>query len=858
MIFSEKVRNHFLHYFDRRAQMNKLPSTPHGDSERRRCNDVAKIRDAMLSVAADDYTVRISDSISCDEFAELATAFDAMAEKLAANTLRLSHIYEATAASERIFRELVEKANSIILKWDSNGSILYLNGFAETFFGFSTGELIGSNIIGTIVPETETSGRDLVKLMGEICKNPAAFINNKNENMRKNGDRVWVSWNNHPLVSADGKIEEILSVGQDITESIKIKEKLMKSEQRFRSFVENVNDVLFALTPLGIFSYVSPQWKVAFGYEISETIGKPFVPFVHPDDVAACFEFLQLVVTTGQKQSGVEYRVLCKNGLYLWYTANASLITDPVDGSLMLVAIGRDITERKLAEEALRLSEEKFSAAFRSSPDAITITRLSDNVFLEVNDGFTAITGYCAKEVVGRSPGELSMLTDSAQETDFLRDIEGSGAVNNAVTRFRRKDGSEFSGQISARIVNIYNEPHVLAVTRDITDRELIQKELLKAQKLESISVLAGGIAHNFNNVLTGVIGYISFAKKHLGDPEKVLNLLESAEKSSYRAAALARQLLQFSRGGSPVKKPVFVDELVQESVSLFLTGTNVSGSIDCHPHQAINADAQQISQAFNNIILNAVHAMPDGGTLEVRVNGAKLTTGNRHSLPAGDYVEIVFADSGCGIRKEDLHKIYDPYFTTKDSGTGLGLSTAFSIINRHNGRIEITSDLGKNTRVTILLPSFTDKPAGVTASAKRAELHRKDISILVMDDEAMIRDLVADLLDEQGYGVKTCATGEAAVALYAAAMEEGAAYSLVILDLIIQGGMGGVQAAKLILAHNPQAILVVSSGYADDPAVEEYGKYGFSGAIMKPYSAKQLEETIKQLLPPSPLTATI
>ncbi|MDD2736150.1 MAG: PAS domain S-box protein [Desulfuromonadaceae bacterium] len=590
--------------------MNDSPSTPPDTDERKRCNDIAIIQDAMLRVAADDYSVRISDSICCSEFGELARVFDVMAEKLE----------------------------------------------------------------------------------------------------------------------------------QDITERIKTDKKLMKSEQRFRSFVENVNDVLFALTPLGVFCYVSPQWKLAFGYEISETIGQPFTPFVHPDDVAPCFEFLQRVISTGQKQSGVEYRVLCKDGCYLWYTANASLITDPVDGTLMLVAIGRDITERKLTEEALRLSEEKFSAAFRSSPDAITITRLSDSVFLEVNEGFAAITGYVAQEVVGRSPRELNLLTDPAQEELFLRGLEDSGTVNNAVAHFRRKDGSEFSGQISARIVKIYNEPHVLSVTRDITDRERMQKELLKAQKLESISILAGGIAHNFNNVLTGVIGYISFAKKHLGNPDKVLPLLDSAEKSSHRAAALARQLLMFSRGGSPVRKPVLVDELVREAVSLFLTDTNVSGSIDCQPLQVIHADAQLISQAFNNIVLNAVHAMPEGGTLTVRVNGARLSAGNRHSLPSGDYVGIIFTDSGCGIRKEDLHKIYDPYFTTKDSGTGLGLSTAFSIINRHGGRIEITSNSGKSTTVTVLLPSSTEKPAGDAAEEKHSELHRNDIS---MDDEEMIRDLV-------------------------------------------------------------------------------------------------------------------
>ncbi|HIJ86817.1 MAG TPA: PAS domain S-box protein [Desulfuromonadales bacterium] len=555
-----------------------------------KCNDVTIIRDAMQHVAGGDNAVRIADSICSGEYGELATAFNAMAEKLATNALRLSSAYEAKAKSENSYRELVEKANSIILKWDSNGRVIYLNAFAEHFFGYSRGEIIGQSIIGTIVPETETSGRDLVMLMKNICRDPASYMNNSNENSRKNGERVWVSWNNHPMTGADGTVEGILSVGQDITETIKTKEQLMRSEQRFRSFVENVNDVLFALTPSGVFDYVSPQWKVAFGYEPGDTIGKPFMPFVHPDDVSVCLEFMSLVFRTGEKQGGVEYRVLCKDGRYLWYTANASLITDPVYGTPILVAIGRDITEYKL-----------------------------------------------------------------------------------------------------------------------------MQKELLKVQKFESISILAGGIAHNFNNVLTGVIGYISYAKKHLSNPDKVLPLLDAAEKSSYRAAGLAQQLLTYSRGGSPERKPLEVDELLRESVALFLTGTNIRGIIDCAHHQTIHADEQQIRQAFNNIILNAVHAMPEGGPLAVRVNSIELPAGNRHSLAAGDYVEIVFTDRGCGIRREDLHKIYDPYFTTKESGAGLGLSTTFSIINKHGGHIEVTSEIGKGSTVRLLLPSYAEKPAAST-----------------------------------------------------------------------------------------------------------------------------------------------
>jgi two-component system cell cycle sensor histidine kinase/response regulator CckA len=489
--------------------------------------------------------------------------------------------------------------------------------------------------------------------------------------------------------------------------------KLQQSEQRFRSFVENANDVVFALTPSGFFSYVSPNWTTAFGYGLDETIGQPFAPFVHADDVPRCMEYLKQVMETGDKQNGVEYRVLHKNGGWIWYKANGSLMREVDNEDAIFIGIGRDITEKKKAEETLRQSEEKFSAAFHASPDAVTLTRLSDGTFLEINTGYTALTGYQPEEAIGKTALELGIWDDPLDRVQLMRDLHDNGIVHNKEFRFKRKDGSMRTGQMSMRIIEINGELCILGITRDVTEHEYLQNELIKAQKLESIGILAGGIAHNFNNVLTGVIGYISYAKKHLGDTNKVLQILESAEKSSYRAAGLARQLLTFSQGDSPIRKPVSVDALVDESVSLFLSGSNVKGTISCTSHQIINVDSQQISQAFNNIVLNALQAMPDGGTLSVHVSSVTLHKDNRYSLQPGDYAKIIFEDSGCGIGKDDLIKIYDPYFTTKDSGTGLGLSTTHSIISKHGGHIDIASEVGKGTIVTILLPTSPEKETG-------------------------------------------------------------------------------------------------------------------------------------------------
>lgn len=810
---------------------------------------IVAIRDAMHKISRGELDTRIGDTVSGGEFGELATAFDAMAERLSTNARSLSQAYEDQKASESKYRELVENANSIILKWDRDGRVTYFNEFAESFFGYSNSEIVGQGLIGTIVPDTESGGRNLVDMIRTICNHPAEFINNENENIRKNGERVWISWNNHPLTGPDGTIVGVLSVGQDITERKKIEGKLQKSEQRFRSFVENVNDVLFALTPSGVFTYVSPQWKEVFGYELGETLGHLFVPFVHPDDVPSCFTFLKKVFETGKKQSGVEYRVLCKNGTYLWYKANASLILDPVSGAPTLVGIGRDITERKQAEKTLRQSEEKFSAAFRSSPDAVTLSRLSDGSYLEVNEGFTAITGYTPEEALGKTSNELQLWIDPDKRVALLQELKEHKIAKDVEARFRRKDGAVLVGQVSARVIEINGELYVLGITRDVTEREHIQKELLKAQKLESISVLAGGIAHNFNNVLTGVIGYISYARKHLTDSNKVLHILEAAEKSSYRAADLARQLLTFSQGSSPVRKSVAVDTLVQESVSLFLSGTNVKGIISCSSHQTIHADSQQINQAFNNIVLNALQAMPDGGTLTVKADAVTLRAGNKFALQPAAYVQIIFTDTGQGIKKEDLGKIFDPYFTTKACGTGLGLSTTHSIISKHGGYIDISSEAGRGTTVTILLPASAEVHPENACNNKLEELDKTEVSILVMDDEELIRQLAGEILQYLGYEVTTCCNGEEAIALYKKSMDAQKPFAVVIMDLVIPGAMGGIEAARHILDLAPQACLIASSGYSNDPAIAEHTSYGFCETIIKPYNADELSRALQNVL---------
>ncbi|ABQ24603.1 hybrid sensor histidine kinase/response regulator [Geotalea uraniireducens] len=346
-------------------------------------------------------------------------------------------------------------------------------------------------------------------------------------------------------------------------------------------------------------------------------------------------------------------------------------------------------------------------------------------------------------------------------------------------------------------------------------------------------------------------MGNVSFAQMFLDASHKSYKPLAEAEKASVRAGELAHQLLTFARGGEPVKKLVSLLQLVNETVSLVLSGSNVKGTIEIPDSiHAIEADEGQMSQVFHNIIINATQAMPDGGTLTVTARNASLDSANTMNLPGGRYVRLSFADQGCGIPDGDLNKVFNPYFTTKSSGSGLGLASAHSIVNRHGGHIGVSSVPGKGTTFTIHLPSIgeTYSTHQTDSVAQSADAHTGG-SILVMDDEEFIRDITTEMLEYLGYQATACENGAEAIVQYKAARESGVPFSAVIMDLTIPGGMGGKEAAQQILDIDPKACLIVSSGYSNDPVMADYSAYGFNGAIAKPYNMTEFGQLLSSKL---------
>ena len=512
--------------------------------------------------------------------------------------------------------------------------------------------------------------------------------------------------------------------------------------------------------------------------------------------------------------------------------------------------------QRREAENQLASEKEQLAVTLRSIGDGVITTDINGRIVL-VNKVAEALTGWTQREAAGRPLTEVFRIINERTRVPCENPVDKVLATGGIVglanhTALLAKDGRELiiadSGapirDRDSRIVG------VVLVFRDITNQDRIEKELTKVRKLEAVGILAGGIAHDFNNILAGIMGNISLALLKNGLPDKTRNLLTEAEKATSRATNLTRQLLTFAKGGEPVKETASLDNVIRDSANFVLHGENVASRFDI-PEDLwlVDIDRGQISQVIQNIVLNAGQAMPEGGTVKISCANVPAAESRDLSLPIdGRSVKISIEDTGIGIPPKAIDKIFDPYYSTKHHGSGLGLSICHSIITQHGGHIEVASEPGVGTTFTIYLPA-SEKTRDLVVEPDVSAESRTGAKIMVMDDEEMVRKIAGKMLTHLGHEVETAVDGQEAIELYRQAREAGAGFDLVIMDLTIPGGMGGKEAVQKILAIDPEAKVVVSSGYSNDPILADYTTYGFCAAIGKPYKTDELGQLINQVL---------
>lgn len=508
-----------------------------------------------------------------------------------------------------------------------------------------------------------------------------------------------------------------------------------------------------------------------------------------------------------------------------------------------------DITERKKDERHLQEAYDIIN----ESPAVTFLWKNMEGWPVEfVSENVMKLFGYTATDFVS---GKVSYT--EVVHTEDLERVAGEVAgfsIGKEHERFSHepyrivtKDGKVkwLDDQTFIRRDKKGKITHYQGIVLDITERKELEEERLKVQKLESTGVLAGGIAHDFNNILTAILGNISMAKIYAESNEKVLKSLIQAEKASMRAQDLSHQLLTFSKGGEPIKKSTIITGLIKDSASFSLTGSNVK----CNLFMAeklwpANIDEGQISQVIQNVVKNADQAMPEGGTIIIQAENKTISDKDPLPLKEGKYVWITIKDQGGGIPKKYIAKIFDPYFSTKQEGSGLGLAASFSIIKKHDGYISAESESDEGTTFHIYLPASEKVPPAIKrAKGKSLQSGEK---ILIMDDDLAILEIATQMLNMMGFKTETATNGQEAVALYKKAQKEGRPFGAVLLDLTIPGGMGGKETVKQLAGIDPEVKAIVSSGYANDPIMAHYKSFGFSSVVSKPYDIEKLGEALR------------
>ncbi len=504
------------------------------------------------------------------------------------------------------------------------------------------------------------------------------------------------------------------------------------------------------------------------------------------------------------------------------------------------------------ALQSLQESEGKFSAIASTAADAIIVMD-NKGIISYWNSAAERIFGHSSQEALGRELHHV--IAPQRYWEAYAKGFEkfrGSGhgpAVGNTLEFIAvKKDGTEFPIEVSTSTIPVEGEWHAVGIVRDISERKKTDQELIKIEKLESLGVLAGGLAHDFNNLLAVILGNISLALVDTELTDQNYRRLADVEKAVMRAQDLTHQLLTFAKGGAPVKQTASIRGIIEDSCRFSLSGSNVqcifSFAADL---KAVEVDAGQIGQVINNLVINAIQSMPEGGTIRVKAENATAGLPDELPLASGDFIRISIEDQGTGIPQKILSKIFDPYFTTKQKGSGLGLATSFPIIKRHGGYITVESAMGKGSAFHVYLPATLREP--LTGKTPEKKLVTGMGKVLVMDDEESVREVVGEMLKTAGYEYELAKNGSEALELYKRALDKGRPFDAAIMDLTIPGGLGGKEAVKKLIEIDPKVKAIVASGYFSDPVMADCRAYGFSGVISKPYDLQTLSRTLRTLL---------
>lgn len=617
----------------------------------------------------------------------------------------------------------------------------------------------------------------------------------------------------------------------------------MQIDLKFEDIVNAIREPLLVLNQNLSVVIASRSFYEFFKVKPEETVGRHIYDLGNKQwDIPKLRELLEKIIPQQTSFNNYEvehdFNTIGRRILLL----NARRVAQAIGKEGLILLAFEDVTKHKLLEDLLADSEERFRRLFETANDGILLLEKSKLKIRFANPAITEMLGYSNEEFIGRGLKDIGFGDNIGTFQEVIQTLNKDGIIHYNDVPIQKK-----TGQVVDTDIYMVNKASLVQCNiRNISERKKLAEDLSTAQKLEAVGILAGGIAHDFNNILTAIIGNISLAKMQVSPEDKISHLLSEAESASIRAQTLTRQLLTFAKGGTPVQETASIKDILKSSSSFMLHGSKSECEFSIADDLWLaEVDVGQINQVINNLIINANQAMTGGGIIQIAAENLRIE--NRHGLPvkAGKYIRITIRDQGVGIAKDHLLKLFDPYFTTKQEGSGLGLATTHSIIQKHGGHITVESQLGVGTTFHVYLPA-SDK---IVSEKGAVKLIKGQGRILVMDDDETIRKLTGEMLTIIGYVCEFAKDGAETIQMVKEANEAEKPYDAVILDLTIPGKMGGNEAIKKLLEIDPELKAIVYSGYSNDPILANFKKYGFKGMMPKPFELQTLGKVLHEVL---------
>jgi PAS domain S-box-containing protein len=653
----------------------------------------------------------------------------------------------------------------------------------------------------------------------------------------------------------DGRPLRMTGSNYDITARKQMEAALREREQQYRMVSELATDYIYKLSVAAdgkvTMGFVSDNFYALTGRTKADAATVDlWSRIIHPEDLGKVLALLRKLVVHPQSAE-IECRSYVHGGQLRWINILTRSEWDEREQRVTgIVGAVKDISERKWAQAAIAAEKERLAVTLRSIGDGVITTDVTGAIVI-MNRVAEELTGWTQDEAAGQPLGSVFNIVDEITRLPCESPVERVLATGRRIelanhTLLTSRDGREsIIADSGAPITGMDGKRiGVVLVFRDVTERQKAIEAMQRAAKLDSLGVLAGGIAHDFNNLLAGIFGHVELARTASKDAAAI-EYLDTVRATMNRARALTMQLLTFAKGGAPAQKPTALLPFLQDTVQFALSGSSVACRFafaeDLWP---CNIDKNQIAQAIDNIVINAQQAMPNGGTIAVAAVNILAKEKELAGLAGGRYVKVSIADQGVGIPKDVLPHIFDPFYTTKTKGHGLGLATCYSIVSRHGGGIDVESEPGRGSTFHVYLPASAE---AVAANASAVVRQGGRGRVIVADDEAVVRETVRKMLESLGYSVICARDGREAIDLYVDEQKAGRGIEAMVLDLTIRGGLSGKEAVAELRKLDGELPVFVASGYADDPVMRKPAEYGFTGSIGKPFTIEELSDMLKR-----------